>query len=69
MTGYYDKFKITDDGLEITVNDLLTAKIPIPEEQEFINYSIAGETEDEEWVVVHFLNTNLKSVIISSDSI
>lgn len=49
MTGYYDKFKITDDGLEITVNDLLTAKIPIPEEQEFINYSIAGETEDEEW--------------------
>ena len=49
MTGYYDKFKITDDGLEITVNDLLTAKILIPEEQEFINYSIAGETEDEEW--------------------
>lgn len=49
MTDYYDKFKVTDDGLEIAVNDLLTAKIPIPEDQEFINYSIAGETEDEEW--------------------
>lgn len=49
MTDYCSSFKVTDDGLEITVNDLLTAKIPIPEDQEFINYSIACETEDEEW--------------------
>lgn len=49
MTDFYNKFKVTDAGLEITVNNLLTAKLPIVEDQEFINYSVLGETEDEEW--------------------
>ena len=49
MTNFYNKFKVTDVGLEITVNNLLTAKLPIAEDQEFINYSVLGETEDEEW--------------------
>lgn len=58
MTDFYKKFVVTDDGLEITVNDMLTAKIPIQSEAEYINFAIgydssdSGDTEDtvyEEW--------------------
>lgn len=58
MTDFYKKFAVTDDGMEITVNDMLTAKIPIQNETEYINFAIGcdisetKETEDtvyEEW--------------------
>lgn len=58
MTDFYKKFAVTDDGLEITVNDMLTAKIPIQNETEYINFAIGcdisenKDTEDtvyEEW--------------------
>lgn len=40
MTDFYKKFAVTDDGLEITVNNMLTAKIPIQSEAEYINFAI-----------------------------
>lgn len=58
MTDFYKKFAVTGDGLEITVNDMLTARIPIQSEAEYINFAIgydssdSGDTEDtvyEEW--------------------
>lgn len=58
MTDFYKKYAVTGDGLEITVNDMLTAKIPIQSEAEYINFAIgydssdSGDTEDtvyEEW--------------------
>lgn len=57
MTDFYNKFSITNDGLEITVNDMLTAKIPIQDDAEYINFAVGcdlseSENEDiiyEEW--------------------
>lgn len=58
MTAFYKKFAVTDDGLEIAVNDMLTAKILIQSEAEYINFAIgcdiseSNDTEDtvyEEW--------------------
>lgn len=58
MTDFYKKFAVTDDGLEIIVNDMLTAKIPIQNEAEYINFAVgcdiseSDDTEDtvyEEW--------------------
>ena len=49
MTDYFNKFTVTNDGLEIVVDKMLTAKIPIQDNEEFVNFSISGEnfTEDE----------------------
>lgn len=58
MTDFYKRFAVTDDGLEIAVNDILTAKIPIQNEAEYINFALgcdiseSKDTEDtvyEEW--------------------
>lgn len=57
MTDFYNKFSITNDGLEITINDMLTAKIPIQDDAEYINFAVGcdlseSENEDtiyEEW--------------------
>ena len=58
MTDFYNKFEITNDGLEIAVNNMLTAKIPIQNDAEYINFAItcdslrSKDTEDtvyEEW--------------------
>ena len=58
MTDFYSRFVVTDDGLEISVNDMLTAKIPIQNDAEYFNYAVGcnvSETEDcedmsyEEW--------------------
>ena len=58
MTDFYNRFVVTDDGLEISVNDMLTAKIPIQNDAEYFNYAVGcdiSETEDcedmpyEEW--------------------
>lgn len=58
MTDFYRKFAVTDKGLEIAVNDMLTAKIPIQNETEYINFAVgcdiskSEDTEDtvyEEW--------------------
>lgn len=51
MTDFYKKFEVTDDGLEITVNDMLTAKIPIQNETEYINFAVGcdiSESDDTE---------------------
>lgn len=51
MTDFYKKFAVTDDGLEITVNDMLTAKIPIQNETEYINFAVGcdiSESKDNE---------------------
>lgn len=58
MTDFYKKFAVTDGGLEIAVNDMLTAKIPIQNETEYINFAVGcdiSESKDiedtvyEEW--------------------
>lgn len=54
MTDYYNNFSITDDGLEISVDKTLTAKIPVQDNEEFINYAISSENLNddvpyEEW--------------------
>lgn len=54
MTDFYKKFAVTDDGMEITVNDMLTAKIPIQNETEYINFAIGcdiSETKETEGTV------------------
>lgn len=51
ITDFYNKFAVTDDGLEITINDMLTAKIPIPNDTEYFNYAVGcdiSESEDSE---------------------
>lgn len=51
MTDFYKKFAVTDGGLELTVNDMLTAKIPIQNEAEYINFAVGcdiSESEDTE---------------------
>lgn len=51
MTDFYKKFAVTDDGLEITVNDMLTAKIPIQNDEEYINFAVGcdiSESKDDE---------------------
>lgn len=40
MTDFYNRFVVTDDGLEISVNDMLTAKIPIQNDAEYFNYAV-----------------------------
>lgn len=54
MTDYFNKFEITNSGLEISVNKMLTAKIPIQDNKEYVNFAISGECFDddvpyEEW--------------------
>lgn len=46
MTDFYKKFAVTDNGLEIAVNDMLTAKIPIQNEAEYINYAVGCDISD-----------------------
>lgn len=46
MTDFYKKFAVTDNGLEITVNNMLTAKIPIQSEAEYINFAIGCDISD-----------------------
>lgn len=54
MTDYFNKFEITDSGLEISVNKVITAKIPIQDNEEYVNFAIGRECFDddapyEEW--------------------
>ena len=58
MTDFYKKYAVTDNGLEIVVNDMLTAKVPIQSDAEYINFAVgcdiseSKDTEDtiyEEW--------------------
>lgn len=46
MTDFYKKYAVTDNGLEIAVNDMLTAKIPIQSEAEYINFAIGCDISD-----------------------
>lgn len=48
MTDFYKKFDVKDDGMEITVNDMLTAKIPIQNETKYINFAIGCDISDSE---------------------
>ena len=46
MTDFYKKYAVTDNGLEIAVNDMLTAKIPIQSEAEYINFAIGCDISE-----------------------
>ncbi len=46
MTDFYKKFVVTDYGLEIAVKDMLTAKIPIQSEAEYINFAIGCDISE-----------------------
>lgn len=51
MTDFYKKYAVTDNGLEIAVNDMLTAKVPIQSDAEYINFAVGcdiSESEDTE---------------------
>lgn len=51
LTDYFEKYGITDKGLEINANDFITLTIPIDEAELHINYAVSGEDSetDEEW--------------------
>lgn len=49
VTDFFSDFAVTDEGLVITINKLVTVKMPIAEDETYINYAITGETDDEEW--------------------
>lgn len=46
MTDFYNRFAITDDGLEIAVNSMLTAKIPIQDDTEYFNFAVGGDISE-----------------------
>lgn len=51
ITDFYKKYAVTDNGLEIVVNDMLTAKVPIQSDAEYINFAVGcdiSESEDTE---------------------
>lgn len=49
MTDFYSRFVVTDDGLEISVNDMLTAKIPIQNDAEYFNYAVGCDMSESEY--------------------
>ena len=49
LTDVFSKFSVTEDGLEITANDYVTFKLPIADEEEYINYAVGVENDEEEW--------------------
>lgn len=56
MTDFYTKYQVTDDGVEISVNKMLTAKLPIDEKMEYFNFAVRSEESEadvkrpyEEW--------------------
>lgn len=53
MTDFYNQFAVTDGGLEITVNDMVKAKIPIQNDVEYYNFAVGcdiSESEDCEYM-------------------
>lgn len=50
LTDYFSAsdLVITDDGLEIAVNQFTTIRLPIAEDN-YINYALGGENDNEEW--------------------
>lgn len=48
MTDFYSRFAITGDGLEIAINSMLTAKIPIQEDTEYFNFAVGCDISDSE---------------------
>lgn len=46
MTNFFNKYTITNDGLEIAVNELLTAKIPIDDDADYINFAIGCDNSE-----------------------
>ena len=49
LTDFFSKFSVTEDGLEIIANDYMTFKLPIADEEEYINYAVGVENDEEEW--------------------
>lgn len=43
LTGYYEKYHITEKALEIEKNDTTVLVITIDETKQYINYAVAGE--------------------------
>ena len=43
MTDFFNEYKVTDEGLEISVNKVLTAKIPIKDD-EYINFAVGYDS-------------------------
>ena len=73
MTDFYKKFAVTDGGLEIAVNDMFTAKIPIQNEAEYINFAVGCDISElmipktqfmKSGNPVYILSTNLQSLIL-----
>lgn len=46
MTDFFNKFRVTDEGLEISVNKMLTATIPIQEDAEYINFAVGCDNSE-----------------------
>ena len=56
MTDFYTKYQVTDDGVEISVNKMITVKLPIDEKMEYFNFAVGSEESEadgkrpyEEW--------------------
>lgn len=65
MTDFYSRFAVTDEGLEISVNNMLTAKIPIQNDAEYFNYAVGCDISEtvycedipyEEWESSSYFN-------------
>lgn len=51
VTNIFEEYKVTGEGLEISVDKFINVRIPVDESEQYINYAISGEDleSDEEW--------------------
>lgn len=49
LTDFFLNFSVTENGLEVTVNKFVTFTLPIADDEEYINYAVAVENDEEEW--------------------
>ena len=49
LTNFFSDFSITDDGLEIVASKFMTLTLPIADDEEYINYAVTVENDEEEW--------------------
>lgn len=46
MTDFYSNYRITDNGLEISVDKMITAMIPIQEDTNYINFAVRCDNSE-----------------------
>lgn len=49
LTNFFSDFSIKDDGLVIVASKFMTLTLPIADDEDYINYAVAVENDEEEW--------------------